>query len=187
MPAFTNDRRDRFSNVSARVSARYTLNDDDANVYVTSSTGFKSGAYPSLSPTTPITRPENIRAVEGGLKMPLAQGRMLLTEPLAQSLAVIALVGDEFGRRRHGCDAALGDLAIVEVSRGQEQAAFRVADSMELGVAPAFGAADTMSQGPPFSAAHAAVDFDATAVDEQPVRRIFGFRQRFCRTSRTLP
>jgi iron complex outermembrane receptor protein len=79
VPAFTNDRRDRFSNVSARVSARYTLNDDDANVYVTYSTGFKSGAYPSLSPTTPVTRPEKIRALEGGLKMPLAQGRILLT------------------------------------------------------------------------------------------------------------
>ena len=38
-----------------------------------------SDAYPSLSPTTPITRPEKIRAVEGGLKIPLAHGRMLLT------------------------------------------------------------------------------------------------------------
>jgi len=79
VPAFANDRRDRFSNVSVRVSARYTLYDDDANLYATYSTGFKSGAYPTLSPTTPVTRPEKIRALEGGLKMPLARRRILLT------------------------------------------------------------------------------------------------------------
>lgn len=40
----------------------------------------------------------------------------------------------------------------MDVSGGQqedERAALRVADGVELGVAPAFGEADTMSQGPP--------------------------------------
>jgi hypothetical protein len=43
----------------------------------------------------------------------------------------IPLVGDEFGRGRHGRDTQLGDLAIVHVSGRQEQdaqTAFLVAD-----------------------------------------------------------
>ena len=64
-----------------------------------------------------------------------------------------ALVGDEFGGGRHGFDTALGDLAIMDVSWCQEQdegPAFRIADSVELGVAAPLGAADAMGQGPPF-------------------------------------
>ena len=71
----------------------------------------------------------------------------------AQGNAVIALVGDEFGGGRHGFDTALGDLAIMDVSWCQEQdegPAFRIADSVELGVAAPLGAADAMGQGPPF-------------------------------------
>ena len=66
-------------------------------------------------------------------------------EPFAQGLAVITLVGDEFGGRRQSLDAALCDLAIMYVSRRQEQdagAALLVADRVELGVASAFRAAD---------------------------------------------
>ncbi len=58
-----------------------------------------------------------------------------------------------FGRGRHGLDAKPRDLAIMHVAGRQEQdagAAFLVADRVELGVAPPFRAADTMSQGPPF-------------------------------------
>src|SRR5208337_1352085 len=60
---------------------------------------------------------------------------------------------NQFGARRHGLDTALGNPAIMQVSGCQEQdagPAFLVADGMELGVASAFRAADTMSQGPPF-------------------------------------
>ena len=78
-------------------------------------------------------------------------------QPVAQSFAVIALVGDEFGDEfgggRHGFDTALGDLAIMDVSWCQEQdegPAFRIADSVELGVAAPLGAADAMGQGPLF-------------------------------------
>ena len=74
-------------------------------------------------------------------------------QPVAQGFAVIALVGDEFGGGRHGFDTALGDLAIMDVSWCQEQdegPAFRIADSVELGVAAPLGAADAMGQGPPF-------------------------------------
>lgn len=55
---------------------------------------------------------------------------------------------------------------------------------MEFGVTPAFGAADTMSQRPPFSSARTAMDLDATAVDEQPIRHILGTCQR---TEDTFP
>src|SRR3984893_10589481 len=58
-----------------------------------------------------------------------------------------------FGRRWHGLDATLCDLAVMYVSGRQEQDAgstLLIADGMELGVAAAFVAADTMSQGPPF-------------------------------------
>ncbi len=74
-------------------------------------------------------------------------------QPVAQGFAVIALVGNEFGGGRHGFDTALGDLAIMDVSWCQEQdegPAFRIADSVELGVAAPLGAADAMGQGPPF-------------------------------------
>lgn len=50
-------------------------------------------------------------------------------------------------------DTELRDLAIVNISSRQEQDAgtsFLVADGIELSVASAFRAADTMSQGPPF-------------------------------------
>ena len=80
-------------------------------------------------------------------------------QPVAQGFAVIALVGDEFGGGRHGFDTALGDLAIMDVSWCQEQdegPAFRIADSVELGVAAPLGAADA-----PFSAAGAAMNLDA--------------------------
>ena len=68
-------------------------------------------------------------------------------------IAVIAFVRDEFGGGWHGFDAALGNLAIMHMSGRQEEderPAFRVADGVEFGVASAFRAADTMSQGPPF-------------------------------------
>ena len=64
-------------------------------------------------------------------------------QPVAQGFAVIALVGDEFGGGRHGFDTALGDLAIMDISWCQEQdegPAFRIADSVELGVAAPLGA-----------------------------------------------
>src|SRR3546814_13046068 len=75
-------------------------------------------------------------------------------EPFAQGLAVIALVGDEFGGRRHRRDALLGNLAIMHVAGGPEQearATLLVADGRELGVADYRRSADSMSQAPPFS------------------------------------
>lgn len=68
----------------------------------------------------------------------------------------------------------------MDVSRREEQddgAPLLVADRVEFGVPTALGEADTMSQGPPFSAAGAAMDLDADAVDEQPVRRRLGTGQ----------
>lgn len=79
VPAFTNARSDSFTNSSVRVSVRYALNDSDANVYATYSTGFKSGAYATLSADTAVTRPEKLTAYEAGVKLPLASGRLLLT------------------------------------------------------------------------------------------------------------
>lgn len=76
-----------------------------------------------------------------------------LVEPFAQCLAVVALVGDEFGGWWQCGDAGPGDLAVVDVPRRQKEdmrAAPGVADGMDLGVPTAFGVADTMGQGPPF-------------------------------------
>lgn len=39
-----------------------------------------------------------------------------VVEPLAQVLAVVALVGDELSGRWQGPDAGLGDLAVVDVA-----------------------------------------------------------------------
>ena len=74
-------------------------------------------------------------------------------EPFSQGLAVVTLVGNQLGGGRQGLDTTRSDPAIMQVSWCQEQdarPAFLVADGMELGVASAFRAADTMSQGPPF-------------------------------------
>lgn len=101
-------------------------------------------------------------------------------KPFAQRLAVIALVGDELGRWRRGRDAKLRNLAIINVSERQEQdprAAFLVADSLELGVASAFRAADIMSQGP-LSAARTTMDLDAGTVDRYPVQHTLDLCQR---------
>jgi len=80
-----------------------------------------------------------------------------LVEPLAQSLAVIAFVGDALGGGSQSFDAEPRHLAIVDVAGRQEQdvrAAFGIADRMELGVPSTFGAADTTSQGPLFLHPH---------------------------------
>ena len=85
-------------------------------------------------------------------------------QPVAQGFAVIALVGDEFGGGRHGFDTALGDLAIMDVSWCQEQdegPAFRIADSVELGVAAPPWCGRCHGPRPPFSAAGAAMNLDA--------------------------
>ena len=77
-----------------------------------------------------------------------------LDQPEAQGIAVITLVRDQVLRGRHGIDRQHGDLGIVRIAWRQEQdvgTAFLVADGVELGVAAAFGRADTMSQGPPFA------------------------------------
>ena len=82
-----------------------------------------------------------------------SQSRRALRQEQDEGPAVIDLVGDEFGGGRHGFDTALGDLAIMDVSWCQEQdegPAFRIADSVKLGVTAPLGAADTMGQGPPF-------------------------------------
>src|SRR6478735_8695462 len=44
-----------------------------------------------------------------------------LVEPFAQRLAVVSLVGDEFGGWWQCSDAGLGDLAVVDVSRRQQE------------------------------------------------------------------
>ena len=80
-----------------------------------------------------------------------------LVEPFAQRLAVVSLVGDGFGGWWQCSDAGLGDLAVVDVSRRQQEdmrAAPGVADGMDLGVPTAFGAADTMGQAPLFRRLH---------------------------------
>lgn len=77
-----------------------------------------------------------------------------LDQPGPEIVAVISLVGDQMSGRRHGGDAGLGDRHVVDVARRQHQevgSAARVADGVELGVAAAFGEADTMGQGPPFA------------------------------------
>ena len=65
-----------------------------------------------------------------------------LDQPEPQCIAVVALVRDQVLRGWHGIDPEHGDLGIVRVSRCQEQdvgTALLVADSVELGVAAAFG------------------------------------------------
>ena len=77
-----------------------------------------------------------------------------LDQPGAQGVAIVALVGDQILRGRDGIDRLDCDLGIMRVARRQQEdvrAALLVADGMELGVASAFGDADTMSQGPPFA------------------------------------
>ncbi len=72
-------------------------------------------------------------------------------QAIRTTLGCHSLIDDEFGRWRHGRDAKLRSLAIIDDSGRQEQdarAVFLVADGLELGVASAFRAADIMSQGP---------------------------------------
>ena len=76
---FTASDSDTANNTSVRATARYTLNDDDANVYATYSTGFKSSAYGSIAPVAQKARPEKIEAFEVGFKAPLFSRRLLFT------------------------------------------------------------------------------------------------------------
>ena len=76
---FTASDSDTANNTSVRATARYTLNDDDANVYATYSTGFKSSAYGSLAPVAQKARPEKIEAFEVGFKAPLFSRKLLFT------------------------------------------------------------------------------------------------------------
>jgi len=86
----------------------------------------------------------------GGMNAPGAA----LGQPLAQFVAVIALVGNQLARRRQCRDTVLGNPHIVRVSGGQQQnprPSLPIADGVELGVSTAAGLADTMGQGPPFA------------------------------------
>jgi hypothetical protein len=65
-----------------------------------------------------------------------------------QRLAVIALVGNKFGGGWRRSDTGLGELAVVNVAQRQQEgmrASLGVSNDTDLGVAPAFGAADTMA------------------------------------------
>ena len=62
-----------WDNVSYRVVGQYKLN-DNAQVYASYSTGFKSGVYNSLSETVNLVDPEEIGALEVGFKANLAPG-----------------------------------------------------------------------------------------------------------------
>ena len=75
-------------------------------------------------------------------------------KPGTQIIAAIAFIADQFSRGRHGRDAGLGDLHIVNISGGYHQhagTALHVADGVDLGVSPAACLADTIGQGPPFA------------------------------------
>src|SRR3546814_19340490 len=75
-------------------------------------------------------------------------------EPFAQGLAVIALVGDEFGGRRHRRAALLSNLAIMHVAGGQSQdarAPMLVSDGTALGVAASLRAAEPNRKGHPLT------------------------------------
>ncbi|MBW8814220.1 MAG: TonB-dependent receptor [Caulobacterales bacterium] len=60
---------DKWTNSSVRLTARYRL-DERSNVYVTYSTGFKSGAFNTSAVSNPLqeVQPEEVKAWEAGLK-----------------------------------------------------------------------------------------------------------------------
>lgn len=75
-----------------------------------------------------------------------------LDQPGAQSVAVVAFIGNQIVGWRHGIDRQHRDFGIMRIAGGQQEdvrAALLVADGVELGVPATFGDADTMSQGPP--------------------------------------
>ena len=57
----------RFNRATYRAALRYQFT-EDANIYASYGTGFKSGVYNLLSPSTVPVDPEKIKAWEGGLK-----------------------------------------------------------------------------------------------------------------------
>ena len=57
----------RFNRATYRAALRYQFT-DDANIYASYGTGFKSGVYNTFSPSTVPVDPEKIKAWEGGLK-----------------------------------------------------------------------------------------------------------------------
>jgi len=64
------DGHTRWNNSSIRATLQYKF-DDRSNVYVTYSTGFKSGAYNSSAVTNPlqVVKPETVKALEVGAKL----------------------------------------------------------------------------------------------------------------------
>ena len=58
---------ERFNRATYRAALRYQFS-DDANVYASYGTGFKSGVYNLLSPSTVPVNPEKIKAWEAGMK-----------------------------------------------------------------------------------------------------------------------
>jgi hypothetical protein len=99
-----------------------------------------------------------------------------LFEPFAQGLAVMALVGDEFGGRRRSLNAALCDLAIMHVSRRANSSAEKPDTFSQI--ARPHEKTTCRRGGPYVSTAGAAMNLDAGTVDEQLVGRILGSCQR---------
>jgi iron complex outermembrane receptor protein len=63
-----NNARNAAGRWTYRASAQYSF-DNNNNVYVTYSTGFKSGVFNTLSSNPTPTRPETIKSIEAGLKL----------------------------------------------------------------------------------------------------------------------
>ena len=65
---------------------------------------------------------------------------------LAEPVAVVAAVGDQGFRQRQRVEHEAGALVVAHLAFGEQQderLAVAVADGMQLGVQPAFGASDT--------------------------------------------
>jgi iron complex outermembrane receptor protein len=103
------DAKDHWDNLDHRLTLQYFI-DPALNVYVTHSTGFKSGAFNSTSFTNPPVRPETVKAWEGGMKM----GRRGLT-----------LNGDVFHydwkdiQIQRSVDPAVGTTLLQNAARGK--------------------------------------------------------------------
>ncbi|WP_179408936.1 TonB-dependent receptor [Novosphingobium marinum] len=67
---FPDTAKKSFDRVTYKGAARYNIN-NDANIYVSYSTGFKSGVFNMVGAAPVATDPEKIKALEGGVKADL--------------------------------------------------------------------------------------------------------------------
>lgn len=125
-----------FSQFTYRGSIKYNIS-DEANIYATYSTGFKSGVFNTFSVSPIPTKPEHINALEGGLKadpLPWLRSNIAVFKYLYDDLQVTA-------RHPNGASYVLQNAAKAKIWGAELELTAKPIDDLTLRLATSYNKA----------------------------------------------